>query len=74
MAAKSSGRVARSVPLDALPTGVRTALTIIASPIAAPRLFRFSFSYWMTGMRKKQAAPYDAHNRIAAQMRSKILR
>ena len=36
MAARSSGRVARSVPLPALPTAVRTELTITAS-----RMFTF---------------------------------
>jgi hypothetical protein len=37
MAAKSSGRVVRSVPRGALPTAVRTALTMTASLILFPQ-------------------------------------
>src|SRR5579864_1610923 len=63
-APRSSGRVVRSAPLDALPTAVRTALTITASRISHlagnksyKRLVRtqlLNAQYWMPGRMKKQ--------------------
>src|SRR6266403_4808503 len=45
-AARSSGRVARSEPLKARPTGVRTAETMTASGMAGPRRSRFRVYCW----------------------------
>src|SRR5215469_9523929 len=58
-AARSSGRVARNVPFGALPTAVRTELTITASridhltPIPGPKPIRL---HWMPASGKKQQA------------------
>ena len=63
-APRSSGRVARRVPLGAFPTAVRTELTITASRMAhlarCGRLRRPKLLHWMPGKGKKQPRAHAA--------------
>src|SRR5713101_6266422 len=53
-AARSSGRIARRVPLKAFPTAVRTELTITASRMACLPLHLLDATHWMPQGRKNQ--------------------
>src|SRR5712692_8201741 len=72
-AARSSGRIARRVPLKAFPTAVRTELTITASRMACLPLHLLDATHWMPQGRKNQpqvdsrrATPQTSHRRSEA--------